>query len=73
MGPSFQLDRSDVWFRIPFSDPDSIRDSGLIEQVQQIYLANLPILAPARMMKRQTRVLIDFAEDFAAREPRMVS
>ncbi len=65
MGPSFRLDRSDAWFRVPSHDPNLARDGGLIEQVKETYHADLPILAPVHMMKRQTRLLIDFAESFS--------
>ncbi|KAK0752888.1 hypothetical protein B0T18DRAFT_395569 [Schizothecium vesticola] len=61
MGPAFQSDRSDLWFKIPFNHPSAIEE-GDVEQVGQIYRANLPILPPVTIMKRQTKMLIGFAE-----------
>jgi hypothetical protein len=72
MGMAFDLTRSDFWFKIPFHKLPVIREDDL-ERINVLYRANLPILPNLSMMKRQTRVLVGFAEDFIKEHSAKVS
>jgi hypothetical protein len=63
MGAEFDLNRSEFWFKVPFHNSPSVREEDL-ERINVLYRANLPILPNLGMMKRQTRVLVGFAEDY---------
>ncbi|KAH8750484.1 hypothetical protein F5882DRAFT_420932 [Hyaloscypha sp. PMI_1271] len=63
MGSSFSADKSDFWFKMPFHSPSSIKKED-IERITLLYRANLPILPSITMMKRETKGLTSFAEDY---------
>jgi hypothetical protein len=71
MGPAFNLNNSSYWFRIAFHDAPGIREEEM-EQISALYRATLPILPSLKIMKRQTKVLVDFAKDYIkAQSPRV--
>jgi len=61
--PAFNLNNSAFWFRIAFHDAPCIREEDM-EQIAALYRATLPILPGLKMMKRQTKVFVGFAEDY---------
>jgi hypothetical protein len=63
LGPAFNLNNSAFWFRVAFHDAPCVREEDMA-QIAALYRANLPILPGLKMMKRQTKVLVDFAEDY---------
>jgi hypothetical protein len=63
MGTALDLNRSNFWFNIPFHALRSLRQEDL-ESINVLYRATLPILPNLGMMKRMTRVVVGFAEDY---------
>jgi len=53
---------------MPFHSPTSIKKED-IERINLLYRANLPILPNLTMMKRGTKVLTSFAEEYAKEQP----
>ena len=68
MGTALEISRSDFWFKIPFHKLPVIGTEDL-DQINVLYRASLPILPNLGMIKRQTKLLAGFVEDFLKERP----